>query len=90
MGKNYDNHLQELEKELVAANTSLRSLSKRNEIEKIIELIKVKKGWTTPAELAFAREITTSFHSRLEQISKELSAFEAAAKQVRVEVEIHN
>jgi len=76
-------HLQDLIKQLKSTQSALKGLSKKTELDKIIELIRVKKGWTTPAEFEFALNTAVSLNKRINQLSEELASFRSAASKVR-------
>ena len=83
----HDNKLADLSKRLVSVETELSRLSERRaEVKNIIELIKVKKGWTTPAELSFATTIVKSLQAQIQQLDTLVSSFSAAAKEVEVKM----
>lgn len=81
----HDNKLADLTKRLAAVDADLSRFSERRaEVKDIIELIKLKKGWTTPAELAFANTIVKSLQTQIQQLDATVSSFADAARQVEV------
>jgi hypothetical protein len=83
----HDNKLSDLTKRLIAVEADLSRLSERRaEVKDIIELIKAKKGWTTPAELAFANTIVGSLHAQVQQLDTMVSSFKTAARQVEIQM----
>jgi hypothetical protein len=82
MGKQPDKHIQDLIKQMRALQAAKKALSARDDIDRIIEMIKLKRGWTTPAEFAFAKGIAKSLTSRISGMTTELGEFKNAAAKV--------
>lgn len=82
MGKQPDKHIQDLIKQLRALQAAKKALSARDDIDRIIEMIKLKRGWTTPAEFAFAKGIAKSLTGRISAMTTELGEFKNAAAKV--------
>jgi hypothetical protein len=82
----HDTKLVELTKRLTELETEMRQFSKKTELHDVIEMIKIKKGWTTPAEMAFATAIVKNMHTQMQQLNTLLASFSSAARQVQVTV----
>jgi hypothetical protein len=78
-----DIHRLEIIKKLSAYQKAINALAKNGDLEKLMELIKVKKGWTTPAEFAFASHIADSLAARVSQLQNETGELLKAGKLVR-------
>ena len=50
----------------------LANLSSTNELDKLIEIIKVKKGWTSEAEAKFNQSFVQSIMDRIDVLEKDL------------------
>jgi hypothetical protein len=88
MPVSHDLQLSGLTTQLTDLQSDLLQFGKRSELQKIIDLIRVKKGWTTPAELAFASTIVKSIQLQVQQLGAMLTSFEAAAHQVQVQEKV--
>jgi hypothetical protein len=82
----HETRLGDLTKSLVGLQADLELLPKRSEVRDIIELIKAKRGWTTPAELAFANGIAKSLQAQVQQLNALITSFADAAHQVEVKM----
>ncbi len=83
MPTSHEAQLTNLRKQLTGLQSDIGKFAKRKEIQNIIDLIKIKRGWTTPAEFAFATTIVSALQAQITQLNTIVSSFEAAARQVK-------
>ena len=75
--------LKALSAKLETVDKSIESLGKSRELKRIIEMIKIRKGWTTPAEFKFAHSIADALSEQLKSVQRLLQNFEKGADLVR-------
>jgi hypothetical protein len=80
---NHAAELKALTLKLTAIDKNLQILGRDQEIKKIIEMIKIRKGWTTPAEFAFANSIANVVAEQIRTMQNLLQGFSKGADLVR-------
>ena len=70
-------------KEYTKLDKKIKRLAKLNDIDRLLELIKYRNGWTTPAEFRFNQEAIKSLSNRLDLFVRDMKAFTSAAAEIK-------
>ncbi len=76
--------LNELSKQLKNLNEIVLQLGKKKDVIDIIEMIKVKNGWTTLAEMDFMKAMVNSLTLQIKQVDQTISQMKSAAFKVEI------
>jgi len=82
-GISHAQDLKSLSTKLTSIDSGLQLLGKSPDIKKIIEMIRIRNGWTTPAEFAFANAIADSLNEQLKSLQNTIQNFAKAADLVK-------
>jgi len=80
--KNLD-HRKEAVKAYSKLNRKMKRLGSLKDIDKIIEVIKFRNGWTTIPEFMFNQAAIQSLDNRLDLLVRDLKAFTKAASRIK-------
>ena len=80
---NHAADLKALSNRLTTIDTGLQMLGKSPDIKRIIEMIKIRPGWTTPAEFAFANALSDSINEHMKTLQTAIQNFAKGADLVK-------
>lgn len=83
MPNNHQAELDALAKQLRSTQLLLEKIAKKNELSKMIELIRARKGWTTIAEMAFAKSSVEGIRRQLKNLDASVAELVEAAALVK-------
>lgn len=83
MAKKHDADLTLFAKDLKNLQSLLSKMAAKKDLEKIIEMIRIRNGWTTPAELAFARQWTIALSEQAKLMDKSMTELYKACNKVK-------
>ncbi len=79
MTKKEKKHLDTLYRELKFMEKLMAMLAKKNASKKVTDIIRIRPGWTTPAELKFAEGLAQSINQQLTNVGNDMDALVKAS-----------